>query len=491
MESAPPKKKFLSKAAVQHHNNACKRPMLLQQISDDEKAPRNNYPAAQHDEKYLFQTLLMSSEDAVPDQNSKARMKWSYKLPVMYCKVDVCQMTFRTTLDISDSQISRVQQRMVQNCEIFPRNMRGRHDIRPQRILDDTVDAIQAHLKSYNPIENHYSRNNFVLGNLQVIRVTLSTYSVRVPSVLDEEKSNLQTHMQQTKFTPQLSCSTAFYMRKFCTYNLCIHDESKNKGHMFLWNECDAKKGAHKVASCIYKFITRKYNPLQSGIKRSLVVWSDRCVGQNNNYTMLIFHRKLIQDNYFTDIYQKFMVSGHSYLSCDTDFALIENQMKNRFLKSPLEIPDILKIANMVTPFEVTEMTQSSFFDLKPLENYWKRPADLKVSHSLLFYQSTDSTQIFTKQSHSEDQAWEVFDIKLRSQMLDSAGIPQIDGKLKYHSLLTLKTGKQKDIAKLLKFLPALDKCFFQERIRLETDAELGDVDDEEVNLFGSPDVEL
>ncbi|CAG7676667.1 unnamed protein product [Allacma fusca] len=598
MDVVPPKKRFLSKAAVEHHNKACKRPMLENEISKV-NSPRENFPPVTRscgkkchqpgchlltiedrqkiyrtfftmtdDEKYLFQTLLMSSEDAIPQNGSKTRMKWSYKLPVLYCKVDVCQMTFRTTLDISDSQISRMQDRMVHNNEIFPRNMRGRHTTRPHKIVDSAIDAIHEHLKSYNTIDNHYSRNKYETGTtfllphytiyqihkdfmirqgdthhisecsfrklfhslkfrigkpgsdtcdhcdlleLQIknsesetdkadlqrrkqAHLTLAdlTTNVRKADISRSQEDSsyvvISVDMQQTIFTPQLTCSSAFYLRKFGTYNLCIHDESKNKGHMYLWDECDAKKGADEVASCIYKYITTKFTPLDLGSTRTLVVWSDRCVGQNNNFVMLIFYRKLIEDHYFTKVYQKFMVSGHSYLSCDTDFAFIENQMKNRLLQSPLDISPIFKAANSVTPFEVNEMSQNEFFDLKPLEQYWKRPVDLKVSHYLLFYQSYANSQILTKPSHSDDTNWEIFDVKRRKLLLDSAGIPSINGKRKYDSLLVLKICKQKDLAKMVKFLPDRHRCFFQERIQVLNDLELVDVDDDDANLFGRRD---
>ncbi|KAJ8868501.1 hypothetical protein PR048_030029 [Dryococelus australis] len=67
-------------------------------------------------------------------------------------------------------------------------------------------------------------------------------------------------------------------------------------------------------------------------MERKLTIWSDSCVWQNNNWRVLALYFYLISCKYFTDVHQKFLCSGHSFLSCDRDFILIERKyLKLRF----------------------------------------------------------------------------------------------------------------------------------------------------------------
>ncbi|CAG7824789.1 unnamed protein product [Allacma fusca] len=549
MEPIPPKKRFLSKASVIHHNKGTKRPMLQRDINETQRKPLEAFPAVQKecgdkckqpgcqlltlperqhlyktfflmtdDEKYMFQSLLMSCEDPVPEPESKTRMYWNYKLPIIYAKVDVCQTTFRKTINVSDSQISRIQKRMVECQEIFPRNMRGRHDNRPHRLLDDTIKLIKDHLESYDAVENHYTRNKYdetvtflpahhTIKQLHLDYLDVHGHDCPELETADnaDEKTQLQhqkqshlamadltsntrkqdmarakidsnfivlsVDMQQTFFTPKLTNASSFYLRKFCTYNLGIHDENQNRGHMFIWNETDAKKGADEVASCLYRFVLTRFEPTCA--ERTLVVWTDRCVGQNNNYTMLVFYRKIIQDGYYSNIYQKFAISGHSYLSCDTDFSFIERQLKKFPPITPNDLLMPILKANSVAPFEIHKMTLDHFYDLKRLVSYWKRPVNLKISQfHLIFQHRALPNRILAKHSHSDTEDWVTFENKFRNRHIDPIYIPEISGLLKYNGLLPLKVSKQIDLTKMMKFLTAADKEFFIPFLNISMDQE-------------------
>lgn len=103
-----------------------------------------------------------------------------------------------------------------------------------------------------------------------------------------------------------------------------------NAVSMHLWYECIAKRGSLEIASCILNYIECNYNILGHGEERKLIIWSDRCVGQNNNWRILNMYSYLISCKYFTEIHQKFLSTGHSFLPCDRDFALIEKQKKTK-----------------------------------------------------------------------------------------------------------------------------------------------------------------
>ncbi|KAJ8913877.1 hypothetical protein NQ315_005674 [Exocentrus adspersus] len=73
----------------------------------------------------------------------------------------------------------------------------------------------------------------------------------------------------------------------------------------------------------------------------------------------------------------KFLTSGHSFMPCDKDFALIEK--RKRVMKSfiPDDLVNVIQSARYNPPFEVIKMTDFGFWDIK-------RPADLLLNISKL-----------------------------------------------------------------------------------------------------------
>lgn len=131
--------------------------------------------------------------------------------------------------------------------------------------------------------------------------------------------------LQQVIFTPNLTHSDVFYQRQYSNYNFAVHTLPNNNVDMYTWHETIAKRGAAEIASCILKHISSYYSMLKKGEIRKLIIWSDRCVGQNNNWTIISLCHSLLT-KYFSEINQKFLTSGHSFLPCDRDFALIEKK---------------------------------------------------------------------------------------------------------------------------------------------------------------------
>ena len=101
--------------------------------------------------------------------------------------------------------------------------------------------------------------------------------------------------------------------------NLGIHIGDNNKGYMFLWHKRVSKRGGNKITLRLYKAVTCKIF-----YKKKMTIWSDNCIAQNKNKIMLFLYIYLVKKGYFDEVYQKYLVSGHSFLSCDRDFAKID-----------------------------------------------------------------------------------------------------------------------------------------------------------------------
>nr|CAI5865762.1 unnamed protein product [Callosobruchus analis] len=144
---------------------------------------------------------------------------------------------------------------------------------------------------------------------------------------------------------------------------------------MMLWHEAMAHRGSTEIASSLLFYIWQNFDPLQHGQERKLIVWSDRCVGQNNNWKMIAMFRYPITLKYFNQVDQKFLSTGHSFLPCDRDFAHVERQKRISLVYEPLQWVDVIAKAKVKKPFKVVWMHQAFFKDLTTLEKgIWKDP---------------------------------------------------------------------------------------------------------------------
>ena len=76
--------------------------------------------------------------------------------------------------------------------------------------------------------------------------------------------------------------------------------------------------------------------------KRKVILWSDNCTGQHKNIIFLILLIYLVATGVFEQIGHKYLVSDHSCVASDRDFAQIEKRKR----LSKCFIPD--DVENMI-----------------------------------------------------------------------------------------------------------------------------------------------
>lgn len=211
----------------------------------------------------------------------------------------------------------------------------------------------------------------------------------------NEDNHTICIDMQGVIYTPNLTHSNVYYQRQLANYNVCIQEMgTADSPTMFLWHEGVAHRGSIEVASCLLKWVQMKFSLLAKPKERKLVIYSDRCCGQNNNWRMLNVMSMLISMGYFTQIEQKFMVSGHSFLPCDRSFAVIEKRRKGATLHTPDDVSQMILESRQQQPFRVIRMNCEDFRTFP--DGALKRPAGLLIT-SMMWLKVTGTYPAFLK----------------------------------------------------------------------------------------------
>lgn len=191
------------------------------------------------------------------------------------------------------------------------------------------------------------------------------------------EFSVIAMDLQQVLPVPTLTHSNMYYSRQLSCYNFGIHLGDNNTAFMCMWDESIASRGSSEIASCLFEVINKNDNMIN---RKKLILWSDNCAGQNKNKTLLVFMLFLVNMGIFDEIIQKFLVSGHSFLACDRDFAIIEKRRRVCTNFAPSDLQRMVRTAKLTTPFQVIPMDENHFFSFKDIANNFLNTTKLPIS---------------------------------------------------------------------------------------------------------------
>lgn len=103
--------------------------------------------------------------------------------------------------------------------------------------------------------------------------------------------------LEQQISIPTLTHGAMYYSRQLSCSNLGIHDEIISRGIMCVWPEYVGGRGSNKIGTCLWDYFSK-----MSTDKRSLILWSDNCGGQNKNQFILAVYMTLIAKGYFDEV---------------------------------------------------------------------------------------------------------------------------------------------------------------------------------------------
>lgn len=272
--------------------------------------------------------------------------------------------------------------------------------------------------------------------------------------------------LQQVLFCPTLTHGNIFYQRQLSCYNLAIHNQGSNKAMMFFWDETIAKRGSAEIVSCILKYVVLHFSILKTGETRKLTIWSDRCVGQNNNWRMIALMQHLVVNRYFTTMEQKFMTTGHSFLPCDRDFAMIEKAKKGKMVYIPKQWVEVIANAKTSNRFTVYLMGIDDFKDMDIiLKSLVKNNFNI-TNH--VWYQITDDdpTSLRGRPSHNILQPWNIHSLRKKTKGPQGKRLPPVKVAAfpnLYKGSLPIKAAKKKDLQAMSKFIPSEFVSFYED----------------------------
>lgn len=165
--------------------------------------------------------------------------------------------------------------------------------------------------------------------------------------------------LEQVLFVPPLTHSDMFYMSQLSCYNLCVNLADLGISYMCLWDESIAGRGGNEMSSCLL-YILNNVNPSN---RKKITICSDNCASQNKNSMIVFIYVFLVSLGVYESIDHKFLVSGHSFLQCDRDFALIEKRKRECKPMFPADRHSIIESSTHIGKFRVVDMQR--FFNIQ------------------------------------------------------------------------------------------------------------------------------
>lgn len=165
----------------------------------------------------------------------------------------------------------------------------------------------------------------------------------------------------------------------------------------------------------------------------------------------------------YDEINHKFLVSGHSFLSCDRDFAQIEKRKRVEKCEVPTDLVKLMENATPNNPFVVTILQPEDFFDFKQAADSYINTTKLNISKcSWIKVEKAAPGVVKTRTMFNELEAWSTFKVlkkgvttnKIKDLLLPSQPCKN-----------NLSSEKKKDLQQMLPYLKGDNRAFFEELI--------------------------
>lgn len=138
--------------------------------------------------------------------------------------------------------------------------------------------AMDSPALSFDERERLLVKKNDHLATVRLVKKEFEE-SIKLARMSDAATEVLTFDLQRALELPSIKTNEAYYKRQLWVYNLCIYDEVRRKGYMYVWNESIASRGAQEIGSCLFRHLS-SHVPQNT---EKIILYSDACGGQNRN----------------------------------------------------------------------------------------------------------------------------------------------------------------------------------------------------------------
>ena len=148
----------------------------------------------------------------------------------------------------------------------------------------------------------------------------------------DDSVPTICFDLMQNQPLPKSAISEAYYSRQLRQFflGIPIHKPGTQRREdvsFYTWGEHEQGRGANTVASALTHFIEERLTASGNNVIKTVRLFSDLCVGQNKNYTVLLALNLLATKHKIKFIHH-FPVRGHSYMPPDRAFRQVEKILR-------------------------------------------------------------------------------------------------------------------------------------------------------------------
>lgn len=278
------------------------------------------------------------------------------------------------------------------------------------RVCDKATCEIKADLPS-----SAQARQNLDIHHRKAEQaITLMKQDVASSQLPGADFCCLSVDLQQVLFVPTLTHSDMFYASQLSCYNLGIHCSNTNTAYMCVWNEGMGGRGSNEVVSCILRFLNSIDVP-----QNRLVLWTDNCAGQNKNKVMIMLFIFLVCHGIFENIQHNFLISGHSFMACDRDFALIEKRKRVMKAMVPQDLHKVIMSAKYDPQFQIIDMESSGFWNLKEVAENLIDTKKMNISKAVMIcIDKEDPGVARVKYTYSDVEMWKEVSILKKNKTI-------------------------------------------------------------------------
>lgn len=178
---------------------------------------------------------------------------------------------------------------------------------------------------------------------------------------LNGELQMVTVDLQAVQNVPKIAAGAVYFKLKLSVHQFTIYNEKDKSVVCYVWHEGEGGMDANIFASCLIDYLEK----LEDKTK-PIIIYSDGCSAQNRNCTLA---NALLNfaSMYNIDIFQKYLIVGHTQMECDSVHATIEHKKKQKELYVPADFNRIIVEARRAQPYVVRYLDHTFFNDFSSI----------------------------------------------------------------------------------------------------------------------------